>query len=391
MTGPQYREIEGSSYYSPPIITVPIPKGQCTAKITPKWFVCGSEYHPQLATFRPLVNGEEAFGEVYRAIDAAKKSVCIICWGFQPSMHFIRDGTKPSIGELLLRKAKDGRVVRVLSWACDIVGDVPVTGIFVGEPNTPGRWKPGFYKDKPDFMTTDQYMYNVWWFTLFDRQWKNMLRSPAQAGKNIVKTLIDPEKAYKAYIQKVSQWTDAEYEKAYKNLQFYSRSYSGEDSKNLRQLNYLDAELSLSAKLTMAYTPTHHQKMVIVDHEDPEAAVGFVMGHNMLDGYWDTPDHSGTPKPPDCGRNGAAPLHDYSSRVTGPIIGDLFCNFADAWRKETKENLRKPNFPSYPLKGNDAQALCQILRTQPQYAPPKNGHREVLFAGGIQRHAVHRH
>ena len=71
MTGPQYREIEGNSYYTPPVLTTPIPEGQCSAKVTPKWFVCDSEYHPHLATYRPMVNGKEAFGEVHRAIAAA--------------------------------------------------------------------------------------------------------------------------------------------------------------------------------------------------------------------------------------------------------------------------------------------------------------------------------
>lgn len=38
--------------------------------------------------------------------------------------------------------------------------------------------------------------------------------------------------------------------------------------------------------------PTHHQKMVLVDYESPADAVGFVMGHNTLDAYWDRDDHS---------------------------------------------------------------------------------------------------
>ena len=353
---------------APPTHVVPIPEGQCTANITPKWFVDKSEYHPHEATYRPLVNGKDAFEEVYRAIDAATKTVCIICWGFQPSMYFIRDATHPPIGELLRRKARDGIVVRVLCWACDIVGDVPVTGIFVDESNTPGRWKPGFYKDRPKSSTDEQYAYNVAWFAAFDRQWKNMARNPV---KSIVQTAIYPEQAIKAIVQKARTWTNGDYLAEYKNLLFYSRSYSGADSKNLRELNYLDSGLSLTTKLTLAYTPTHHQKMVVVDHEEPHLAVGFVMGHNMLDGYWDTPDHSGTPQPPDCGRNGGSPLHDYSSRVTGPIVGDLFCNFADAWQKETNERLPRPNFNKFPLRGNDARAVCQILRTQPQYAPPR--------------------
>ncbi|MFT3720844.1 hypothetical protein [Pseudorhodoferax sp.] len=37
--------------------------------------------------------------------------------------------------------------------------------------------------------------------------------------------------------------------------------------------------------------PSHHQKTVLIDYEHPELAVGFVMGHNMHNNYWDTSDH----------------------------------------------------------------------------------------------------
>ena len=90
------------------------------------------------------------------------------------------------------------------------------------------------------------------------------------------------------------------------------------------------------------------------------------MGHNMLDAYWDTSDHSYATKAADRGRNGATPRHDYSSCVTGPIVGDLFRNFSSAWQRETGQALVVPNFESYPPQEGD-KAVCQILRTQLQY------------------------
>jgi phosphatidylserine/phosphatidylglycerophosphate/cardiolipin synthase-like enzyme len=120
---------------------VPILTSQCTATITPPWFVDKSEYTPKLASFKALVNGQDAFGEVYRAIEAAKKSVCIICWGFQPSMYFVRDGQHLMIGELLEKKAREGVMVRVLCWAFSITSGnrLNLSGV-AGEGNTPGRW-----------------------------------------------------------------------------------------------------------------------------------------------------------------------------------------------------------------------------------------------------------
>ncbi|MBB4822782.1 hypothetical protein HNP29_006206, partial [Pseudomonas alcaligenes] len=51
---------------------------------TSPWFVSDTEYRPRPATYRPLINGEEAFRAVHEAIARATRSVDIICWGFQP-------------------------------------------------------------------------------------------------------------------------------------------------------------------------------------------------------------------------------------------------------------------------------------------------------------------
>lgn len=53
---------------------------QCT--VIPPWFVECTEFPPTHATYKPLVNGEEAFRAVHEAIANAKKTVDIICWGF---------------------------------------------------------------------------------------------------------------------------------------------------------------------------------------------------------------------------------------------------------------------------------------------------------------------
>lgn len=67
----------------------------------------------------------------------------------------------------------------------------------------------------------------------------------------------------------------------------------------------LDKGLSASSVGIMTLAPSHHQKTVLVDYELPESAIGFVMGHNMLDEYWDTDAHSS------------------QNRLGGPAPGDL--------------------------------------------------------------------
>jgi phosphatidylserine/phosphatidylglycerophosphate/cardiolipin synthase-like enzyme len=323
---------------------VPIQRGQYNATVTPLWFVDESEYTPKLASFKPLVNGVEAFGEVYRAIEAAKKSVSIICWGFQPSMYFVRDGQALMIGKLLEKKAREGVMVRVLCWAFQMTESdrVNVTGMEMGlgESNTPGRWMAAI-GDRPEISTDAQYAYDEQFYRIYDRKQSAM----GEFGRKYVISDDFPKD----------------------KLLFTSRSYNSADSKQVNQLNYIDEGISNETRRMLRWFPSHHQKMVVVDHEDPQAAVGFVMGHNMLDGYWDTSAHSHARQEANRGRNGLNPLHDYSSRVTGPIVGDLFRNFSSAWERETKESLALPAFEAYPIRGGDAQAVCQMLRTQPQH------------------------
>ncbi|OSR64364.1 hypothetical protein BV326_05806 [Pseudomonas syringae pv. actinidiae] len=94
----------------------------------------------------------------------------------------------------------------------------------------------------------------------------------------------------------------------------------------------------------MSASASHHQKSVLVDYELP-SAVGFVMGHNSLDEYWDTDQHSalnrkeGTKPEPYLGARGQTPRQDISCMLSGPILHDVHHNFAIAWRKETGEDL----------------------------------------------------
>ncbi|MFK8403065.1 phospholipase, partial [Pseudomonas sp. BGr12] len=117
-------------------ITVPVAlQHSKEATCISPWFMRRTEYHPVPALYQYLINGEEAFKAVHEAIAKAEKSIDIICWGFQPSMYFIRDGKSPSIGDLLKQKAAEKDMqVRVLGW------EAPFNAAgFAGEANLPGK------------------------------------------------------------------------------------------------------------------------------------------------------------------------------------------------------------------------------------------------------------
>ena len=333
---------------------VPIQRGKNSAAITPPWFVNGSEYEPKLGTFQTLVNGEEAFKNIYNAIANAKSSVCYICWAFQPSMYFIRDGNPHSlmIGQLLEQKAREGIMVRVLCWALGSNFSVNLTGF--NESNTPGRSIESLKSRAPNTSSDQQYGYDAHFYRVYDRK------------QSILGELR------REYIISDDYPKDT--------LIFASRTFSYADQAQIALDTYADEGMSDATRTMLALTPTHHQKMVLVDYETPKGAIGFVMGHNTLDAYWDTSRHSQYRCLPNLGRNGVLPRHDYSSRVTGPVVGDLFRNFASAWQLETEEELSSPDFRYYPLNDGDGNAaMCQVLRTQIQF-----GHRQDIMKCYLQ-------
>lgn len=311
------------------------------------WFVPDTEYRPRPATYKPLINGEEAFRAVHEAIAKATKSVDIICWGFQPSMYFIRDGSAPCIGDLLIAKATDKNNpvrVRILGWEAPY----NLTGFVVGESNLPSKEVVGPGQRAGQTSTDEQYAY--------DRRWFRDCSAMASEA-----TVWD--KACPIFISRdfnLMQRAEITYQAA---------------------LRSLDPDLSKWTILSLAGAPSHHQKTVLVDYEIPELAVGFVMGHNMLDEYWDTDLHSAKGRTsdmpaPNKGPRGRLPRQDISSRVTGPILAHLHHNFASAWRRQTGEDLfvaRNATMVAHQLQPGreDSLLMAQLLRTQVQEDTPE--------------------
>lgn len=310
---------------------------------TSPWYVQNTEYPPAMATYQPLINGEEAFKAVHLAIAKASKTIDIICWGFQPSMYFIRDGKSPSIGELLMAKAREGVEVRVLGW------EAPFNSAGVGgEANLPGKGPYRIENRALQPSTDDQYAKDRQWFSRC--AFADHLAPAMRAARNIP---VFVGRGFSVY-----ERAEIAYQVKYKSL---------------------DPQLSHSTLGALAIAATHHQKTVLVDYEQTDSAVGFVMGHNMLDEYWDTDAHTalnrceGNKPAPNGGPRGDTPRQDISSQVSGPILEHLHHNFATAWRKETGEDLLASRNamtvgPQLQCTPGVTRQLAQILRTQPQDA-----------------------
>ena len=569
---------------------------------------------PSDSTLEVLVNGEKAFGKVYEAINNAQNSVEIVCWGFQPSMYFVRGKQEKNIGELLLQKAEEGKEIKIMCW------QTPWGTEKLLEDNTPGRhtlttphqiliyshWMAFLRSDVQTIEDFERFVkanegrfaganikqgytgiqahYDWAWFDLveggisldeksykssFEKfkkikqnillrkinhiddkigswakrvgNWKydltpDFLRNlglemnrwtseaiekvsysishrifdttPSNVAGKIEGLLLDPgiDKLYEIYeknggtenlatalknaageisrtdtalnihekIQKnlaqvldflypykhiwedikqdggilfddVAEFIDsyifcvhyaflkqhAEFRYAFGKLTqvdagevpvyatpeksgqntAVSETTAVEDTKDssipvvtvptvasISQKQFLkfhvreipfeavkntvfdDKGLGGKAEKTLRVGPSHHQKTVLIDYEHPERAVGFVMGHNMLEAYWDTERHGKRATAPDLGAYYPVPREDVSSMVTGGVLYDLNENFVRSWEKipmgirskkeaeefvQQRRKIERSAFKPDKTKGTVLNA--QILCTQPEF------------------------
>lgn len=372
-------------------IQIPASKYMPKAKVGLSWFLYEEdkkEFEPSMsdahskpvpATFRALINGEEAFGAIYDKIENASSSIDIAIWGFQPSMYFKRkkDGKFLRIGDLLIKMALNNVKVRLLVWS--MWGDVQTTS--EDAANLGNKHYIGYGRAAKE-ISQEQMEYDAYWYeairgefhTTFDR----IRNSPDGDSEKLDKIASELEEKYKArfpYLWKISKDQERLKKIQYKNRRvtlFNDITNGGYSDKNLPWL----AELALSA------ASTHHQKMVLIDYKKPEKAVGFVMEHNMLDNYWDRSTHIyGNLEAANAGKNVNTPLQDVSSIVTGEVLWDLNYNFCQSWDRDgffdnrgnydSSENLTKDRseiqrtqFKPNPDLGNNGTVMnAQIVRT----------------------------
>jgi len=319
-----------------------------------------AEFHPLPASYKPLVNGKEAFGALYDAILAAKRTIDIVCWGFQPSMYFKRDGSNSlRIGELLSNKGLQGVKVRILCW-----GDpLPVSQISENSMPNYSVVRGLFTQNENDAELE------------YDRDWYERARDAASPeSQKLMASLNANFQRSPGLGSTDGQPRQFLGRQPLVNIELVRRDFSLDERAEIvfRESRFrIDKNLSEKAVvLGLGLMPTHHQKTVMIDYEVPEQAVGFVMGHNMLDAYWDDDAHGYLHRHPRFGRNGETPRQDMSAMVTGPILEHLNVNFCRAWKRDAKVDLlaeRKPLAARLKIRRDMGTAvMAQINRTQSQ-------------------------
>ena len=378
-------------------IQIPASKYMPKAKVGLSWFLSEedkkarnaseSDAHsqPVPATFKALVNGEEAFGALYDKIADADHSIDIAIWGLQPSMYFKRDSKSLCIGDLLIKKALDGVKVRVLVWSmwldAQTLNPLSSDSANLGNKNVIGYGRP--VKE----ISKEQMEYDHLWYKAiegkFHLKYENIRNSMDDNNEAAAKLINNFEKEYKEkwpYLWKISSDQNRLKKIQYKNRRITLFNDFGKFLKKGEV--YADKNLPWQAELTLQLTSSHHQKMVLIDYENAQKAVGFVMEHNMIDNYWDRSTHIyGDLKAGNIGKNVNTPLQDVSSIVTGLVLWDLNYNFCQSWDRngffdnrgnyDSSENLTKDRseiqrtqFKPNPDLGNNGTVMnAQIVRT----------------------------
>ena len=390
-----------------------VPRHSKSATVTMDWLANGTIYPPRHGIhITPLINGEAAFAAVHDAIQRAEKSVEIISWGFDPAMRFKPGGDR--IGELLDQRGRFGVKVRTLIWKNILANLKENTVIGDGIGGSGGTAiGSGMTKGKP---ASDKELRSLELRLQVHRHELDKLRAGELPYCNSEYRFRQREQELQSAIARMEaeldgynrfggsggpkrspeeqeftrNWFRRVHNGWMQNVEFRTRDFDSTvslcpsflgalkiDSDRINLLaRLLDGEapdITWKQVLLLCLFPSHHQKMVLVDYEDPSLAVGFVMGHNMHRNSWDTSAHLFSDK--EAGRSpGFGPWQDLSLKVCGPVLHDLNHNFCAAWDRETPwvkrwfsdglQQQRQSIKPGHFKPAGSSQA--QICRTQPQ-------------------------
>lgn len=288
-----------------------------------------------------MICGEKVFGAIFDDLKAAQHTVDIITWGFDPGMVLVRETTAESglrYGDLLKQIAtrKENPVlVRLLIWHDDAAAQY----LMNNAPGIYGRLFPAIGSAQAGYYSDAHHVYNAAWYD--------------EISSGAIPTIQLHVRDIPHVLMPAALWDET-----------------------------LPDGIGVSGLLSAMY-PAHHQKMVLIDYENPPKAIGYVMGHNSVTDFWDSAEHifrdpkreriyrkpeaeiKAAARGKSTSRRGVAfaylqteegkrardeateiyiennshiakPYQDVSCRVQGPILYDLNHNFCQGWQESER-------------------------------------------------------
>jgi len=375
----------------------------CKATSTVQWFLENrSTTHPVTHNneLKVFICGETAFADIAEKIKAAKHSIDICCWGFDPGMELVRDEGKKTwprgetYGDLLIAagKGKPKVRIRLLVWYTPGVSELAKNMPGHSHGTNPWRYVSGSTEadqiGAKRSVALLQEKYRTPAVTL------RAVGTPARGG-GAVGTITPESLSAMAREEYCHSWYKAAFAGLLTGISIQTRAGAPAFiEKGLASEKYKPGglgELEVERK-GMVWAGTHHQKTLLIDYDymGGAKAVGYVKGLNSVTDYWDTEDHLledpkrecagereageavqvAKGKKADAGFKTFKPYRDYACRISGGALASVYANFVRAWGRAGGDTICDDleTIPSaLKRKGiPGAHSSIQIVRTQPE-------------------------
>ncbi len=335
----------------------------CTPIAATDWFVGDlpdpNKYIPRAGNAIDLLNcGEAYLPQLKSVLERAKKTVYIAIWGFNPYVSLVLGSTREQdqLGYTLEAIAKKGVEVKVLCWF-NIVANVGSAS--AGDSSLQTNWvtkswaQRGMAGDIPNlqFMTRDPGApilgpQGLQEQARLEQQISEQDTNVRHLRRSVTDSTYPTLRAEEQKLFALKEQLDSLESLGYG--EYAAQQHREDPSSGLPHAN-------------VGSFPTHHQKMIVVDHASDADAVGFVQGFNFWPKYFDYQEH------PPRGGNQANHIQDVGLKLRGPCVMDLFYNFSQSWN-EAADRWHSPSIPtrlatSLPTLSHKGRYTAQVLRT----------------------------
>lgn len=370
----------------------------CKATSTVQWFLeKRSATHPithnnELEVF---ICGETGFADIATQIKAAKHSIDMCCWGFDPGMELIRSGTTwprgETYGDLLIAAGKRGVQVRLLVWYGKVGS--PLAMNMPGYSHGTSPWRSVDGSNEARLIGAKRSV------SLLEEDYRKPKATFFSSGSPL-RGMGTPRPISQDSLSSMAReeychgWYSAAFSGLLSGIHIKTRpGDAAAIAASLADEKYQPGGLGkLEVERTgMERVGTHHQKTLLIDYDynGGAKAVGYVKGLTSVTDYWDTENHlledsrretggareaveavqANENVKADSGFKTFKPYRDYACRIRGGALFSVHTNFISAWRRAGGDTLcDNPDAPSaLKRKGSPgANSSVQIIRTQPE-------------------------
>lgn len=283
--------------------------------------VCGGNY------VKPFGNTKDLFEDIARAIKNARKSIDIMTWGMDTDMRLIRKGPPNEYYRTIQYKKREN------TWEEFDAGLYPARQADAPPPDpwptqNPGRGARGDVDSwvLADLLQRKGLKCNIrilcWQPNTFQANFTDPLHFWWRCKLGLVQNV---RFVLRSFAGVPPSGPSAGADKPERPELVYKNGQKHRDGENKTLEDKAWNIIAQQPIYSQLFTP--HQKAVLIDVESPSRAIGYVMGCNFKEEYWDTREHAAA----DPFRRPYRPVQDAGVKLCGPILYSLARDFEENW------------------------------------------------------------